>query len=78
MDRTGEIFKGLMQRFLQGKEKFKARSFGPDSQKLYEDVQTYIVGLEFWVSGNMEWCFESGRYFGSEGKEIKRSRVISL
>ena len=41
-------------------------------------VKIYIDGIAQWVRGNDDWTFESGRYFGSKGLEIQKSRVMSL
>ncbi|PPQ69936.1 hypothetical protein CVT24_003686 [Panaeolus cyanescens] len=41
-------------------------------------VKIYIDGLAQWVRGNDDWTFESGRYFGSRGLEIQKSRMMTL
>ncbi|PPQ69928.1 hypothetical protein CVT26_013253 [Gymnopilus dilepis] len=41
-------------------------------------VKIYIDGIAQWVRGNDDWTFESGRYFGNKGLEIKKSRVMTL
>jgi len=41
-------------------------------------VKMYIDGIAQWVRGNDDWTFESGRYFGSKGLEIQKTRLMTL
>ena len=41
-------------------------------------VKIYIDGIAQWVRGNDDWTFESGRYFGNNGLEIRETRIVSL
>jgi len=41
-------------------------------------VRQYCDGVANWVRGNYEWSFESERYFGTKGLEIKRGRWVTL
>ncbi|KAF9530787.1 terpenoid synthase [Crepidotus variabilis] len=50
-------------------------SWGEQTDK---KVKTYIDGLAQWIRGNDDWTFESGRYFGSKGLEIQKTRVMTL
>ena len=34
--------------------------------------------MENWVIGNLNWSFETQRYFGHARHEIKRTRVVHL
>ncbi|KAI0023873.1 terpenoid synthase [Xylariomycetidae sp. FL0641] len=42
------------------------------------DVQAYVNGAAQWVVAYVQWSYESQRYFGKRGPEIKRSRVLDL
>lgn len=42
------------------------------------DVATYVDGLADWIVGSLHWSFSSERYFGKDGAEIKRTRVLCL
>ncbi len=42
------------------------------------DVQRLIDGIARWESGNLHWSFESGRYFGKRGLEVKETRTLYL
>ena len=48
------------------------------SETLDHLVSEYVWGMGNWVKGFLEWAFESGRYFGSKGLEIKSSRIVEL
>ncbi|KAF8900877.1 terpenoid synthase [Gymnopilus junonius] len=41
-------------------------------------VKIYTDGIAQWVRGNDDWTFESGRYFGSKGLEVQKSRIMKL
>lgn len=50
-------------------------SWGPAVDK---EVDTYVLGLANWPRCNDCWNFESGRYFGSRGPEVKKTRRVPL
>ena len=50
-------------------------SFSPSIDKI---VQEYIMGLCTIVTGIYDWSFESKRYFGNKGAEVKRTGVVQL
>lgn len=41
-------------------------------------VRTYVQGVQNVVIGNLWWSFESGRYFGEHGQEIKRTGKMDV
>ncbi len=41
-------------------------------------VQRYIDAMQYWVIGCLHWSFDSKRYFGDKGKEIKQTHVVRL
>ncbi|KAN0078464.1 Isoprenoid synthase domain containing protein [Tylopilus felleus] len=47
-------------------------------EPLNSQVKEYCDGLGHWVRANDDWSFESERYFGNRGLEIKEKRWISL
>jgi len=53
----------------------KMPSWGEDVDRR---VKIYINGIAQWVRGNNDWVFESGRYFGSKGLEIQKTRIMSI
>ena len=48
------------------------------SEDVDRRVKIYVDGIAQWVRGTTDWTFESGRYFGSKGLEIQKTRVMSL
>lgn len=42
------------------------------------DVQKLVDGMGLCVGGVMHWSYESQRYFGKRGLEIKQSRTLHL
>lgn len=73
MDMTGDIAHERMERFYHLYPQVP-RYAGPVDL----DVQTLIDGMAQCVSGVMHWSYESQRYFGKRGLEIKRSRILRL
>ncbi|KAH9856521.1 terpenoid synthase [Lenzites betulinus] len=72
-DLVGDHFAMLMNRFVETKKQLP--SFGAE---LDDAVAQYVDALGHWVIGNLEWSFESQRYFGSEHMRVKDTRVIIL
>ncbi|KAJ7110784.1 isoprenoid synthase domain-containing protein [Mycena crocata] len=60
-------------RFLDGLK--RVPSFGP---KVDRQLREYIEHLANWPRCNDCWNFESGRYFGNKGWEIKKTRYVPL
>jgi len=42
------------------------------------DIRTLIHGMAQCVSGVLHWSYETNRYFGSHGLDIKRTRQLKL
>ncbi|OSD06378.1 terpenoid synthase [Trametes coccinea BRFM310] len=70
---VGDHFAQLMNRFVDTKQRLP--SFGA---ALDDPVLKYIEAMEHWVIGNLEWSFESQRYFGAEHDRVKETLVIVL
>lgn len=62
-----------MDQFLS--DKAALPSFGPGVDA---DVKAYILGLEYWIIGNIHFSYEGPRYFGDDREEIRRTRVVRL
>ena len=73
MDLVGEHFKTHMARFVEAKTQLP--SWGP---AVDETVRKYVKALEHWVVGNLEWCFDTQRYFGPLHAEITKTRTVLL
>ncbi|TFY55465.1 hypothetical protein EVJ58_g8232 [Rhodofomes roseus] len=72
-DLVGDHFKAFMARFLEAKSQLP--SWGPAVDRA---VRKYTTAMEHWVVGNLEWSFETQRYFGPLHTEIKRTRVVRV
>lgn len=68
MDKTGELADQKMDRFYNLYPQVP-RYVGPVDL----NVQTLVDGMAQCVSGVMHWSYESQRYFGKRGMEIKHS-----
>ena len=72
MDYSGILIKQRIHDFLCGKAGL--RSFGP----VDPDVRAYIMGLEQWIIGSTNWCFDSGRFFGPKRTQVKEKSVVNF
>jgi hypothetical protein len=72
-DEVGEHFAKLMKDLEDAKKRLPGWGARVDA-----DVARYIGALEDWVIGNLEWSFETARYFGPTHNEVKKTRVVSL
>ena len=70
---VGDYFKVLMDRYLDHKAKLP--SFGPEMETT---VSQFIMAMESWIVGNLVWSFETLRYFGARGEEVKKTLVVEL
>jgi hypothetical protein len=66
---VADHYKEVEKKFFEAKAALPKWGEPIDSQ-----VRQYCDGLGSWVRGNDEWSFETERYFGSKGPEIKRKR----
>jgi hypothetical protein len=72
-DEVGEHSAKLMKDLEDAKKRLPSWGARVDA-----DVARYIHALEDWVIGNLEWSFESARYFGPSRDEVKKTRVVLL
>ena len=72
-DYLGWLCMEQMARFEQARRDLP--SWGPEIDR---DVAVYVLGLQDWMVGSLHWSFDTGRYFGEEGPEIKSHRVVTL
>ncbi|KAG2008219.1 terpene synthase [Coprinopsis cinerea AmutBmut pab1-1] len=73
VDFVGEMCKSAIDRFIEDQNYLP--SWGP---KIDRDLAVYINGLADWIVGSLHWSFETERYFGKNGRQVKSSRVIDL
>ncbi|KAF9259336.1 terpenoid synthase [Marasmius fiardii PR-910] len=73
VDYVGSLCKQSIDRFIS--DWAQLPSWGPD---IDHQVDIYVNGLADWIVGSLHWSFESERYFGKAGREVKKSRVVNL
>lgn len=72
-DYVGAHYKGLIDTFLDAKRSLPSWGAERDAE-----VAQYAMAMENWVIGNLNWSFETQRYFGHARHEIRRTRVVQL
>ncbi|KII87637.1 hypothetical protein PLICRDRAFT_112279 [Plicaturopsis crispa FD-325 SS-3] len=73
VDFVGVLCKDSIDRF--NRDRSNLPSWGAEIDK---DVSTYVDGLAYWIVGSLHWSFESERYFGKDGLEVKETRIVNL
>ncbi|RPD69751.1 terpenoid synthase [Lentinus tigrinus ALCF2SS1-7] len=68
-----EHFKTLMETYLEAK-----RTLPTWDAVIDLGVARHAMAMECWIVGNLNWSFESQRYFGAAGAEVRKSRVVRL
>ena len=70
---VGECHEEVLSRFQAQRRMLPSWGFDMDLV-----VDAYVERLAHWIRGHDCWSFESGRYFGSKGREIKKHRLVTL
>ena len=73
VDHVADRCEALVKRFETNKELIP--SFGKDLDPL---IAIYIEGLQHWIAGFLNWCFETERYFGKEAPDVQIHRIVRL
>lgn len=73
VDFVGNMCKQSIDRF--NEERSRLPSWGPEIDR---EVAIYVDGLANWIVGSLHWSFESERYFGKKGRQVKATRVVNL
>lgn len=73
VDFVGDLCKKSIDRFTE--DRARLPSWGPE---IDAQVQVYVQGLADWIVGSLHWSFDSERYFGKTGAQVKRSRIVEL
>ncbi|KAI6021041.1 isoprenoid synthase domain-containing protein [Pisolithus marmoratus] len=71
MDEAGAYWKAALQRF-EGNLTILP-SWGPSVD---QNVAIYVQGLRDMIAGTLHWSFDAPRYFGKEGQQIKKDRIV--
>ncbi|KAH8585340.1 terpenoid synthase [Bisporella sp. PMI_857] len=75
-DWIGHLHDDLVRDFLAEYTNFP--SFPDESETVNREIREYADGLGNWVRTNERWSFEGGRYFGTDGLSILKSRTVAL
>ena len=73
IDYVGEFCLGCIDRFETLRKMLP--SWGPD---IDAQMQAYVDGLGSWMIGNLVWSFETERYFGTEGRQVRHDLSVAL
>ncbi|TBU21706.1 terpenoid synthase [Dichomitus squalens] len=73
IDYVGDLCLGCIDRFDALRKALP--SWGPE---IDEQLNVYIDGLSDWMIGNLVWSFETERYFGKEGPQVRRDLCVRL
>ncbi|KAG6331967.1 hypothetical protein ID866_7121 [Astraeus odoratus] len=73
MDQAGAYFEAALQRFQENR--IQLPTWGGEIDK---NVELYVQGLQNMIVSGLHWSFISERYFGKEGMQVKKERVVTL
>ena len=73
IDFVGQLCDASIARFETGRASLPSWGAQIDA-----DVQKYVLGLQDWSIGSLHWSFETERYFGKNGRSVRRSGVVRL
>ncbi|KDQ61070.1 hypothetical protein JAAARDRAFT_125196 [Jaapia argillacea MUCL 33604] len=73
IDHIGDMCRDTINTFIANQA--KVPSWGTEVDK---DVAAYVQGLQEWIVGSLHWSFQTKRYFGDNGQEVKKTRIVNL
>lgn len=73
VDFVGNICEASIKRF--DTARIQLPSWGVEIDQM---VATYVGGLQDWIVGTLHWSFDTNRYFGDDGAQIKKDRTVYL
>ncbi|KAI5835131.1 terpenoid synthase [Schizophyllum commune Tattone D] len=72
-DYVSEVYTRLFSQYEHGRKSLP--SWDPETDMA---VARYVNGIGCWLRGNIDWSFETPRYFGQDALEVKRTRIVKL
>ncbi|KAJ3561754.1 hypothetical protein NP233_g10002 [Leucocoprinus birnbaumii] len=75
---VGAMCKRSVDNFVHDRTLLMKEKEGVWSKDVMAMVKEYALGLEHWISGSLHWSFETQRYFGTNGQEVKRHKIVNL
>ncbi|KAF8077664.1 terpenoid synthase [Lyophyllum atratum] len=73
VDYVGDLCAQTIDAFVENRRKLP--SWGPEVDDM---VDRYVTGLQDWIVGSLHWSFQTHRYFGTNGAEVKKTRFVKL
>ncbi|KAJ7578534.1 terpenoid synthase [Mycena floridula] len=73
IDYVGDLCRTTIDAFIKDCARLPAWSPEIDSM-----VVRYVQGLQDWIVGSLHWSFQTTRYFGIHGAEVKKHRFVQL
>ena len=73
VDRLGEMCKQSIDRFVENLP--LVPSWG---DRIDRDVKLYVNGMRECIVGSLHWSFQTKRYFGDNGGEVRATGVVEL
>ena len=73
VDYVGDLCLGCIDRFTALRNALP--SWCPE---IHEQLQVYVDGLGDWMIGNLVWSFETERYFGTDGRQVRHDLSVDL
>ncbi|KDR73677.1 hypothetical protein GALMADRAFT_72397 [Galerina marginata CBS 339.88] len=73
VDYVGDLCAQTIDAFSENKRKLP--SWGAEIDDV---VVQYVQGLQDWIVGSLHWSFRTHRYFGAQGAEVKKHRLVKL
>ncbi|KAF9449745.1 terpene synthase [Macrolepiota fuliginosa MF-IS2] len=78
IDHVGQKCKESIERFEHNRQKIREDKKDRWDQDTKKMVEMYADGLQNWIVGSLHWSFESERYFGKAGLQVKKDRLVKL
>jgi hypothetical protein len=75
VDYVGDMCDKSIRQFIKARRRMPSYDNGGHIDR---QVAHYIRGLEDWMIGSLHWSFESSRYFGKDGRGVKKTRTVRL
>ncbi|CDO68653.1 hypothetical protein BN946_scf184790.g2 [Trametes cinnabarina] len=73
IDYVGELCMNCVDRFQALRQQLPSWGSAIDDQ-----VRIYVDGLGDWMIGNLVWSFETERYFGKAGPDVRKALSVDL
>ena len=73
MDLIGTMTESHFRKYKEIKAQLP--SFGPVNDAIVKD---YIYGMDCWVAGEINYCFDIPKYFGKDLDRVRKNQIVDL